>query len=195
MDSEAIKFVFIGDTHNFVNDFSKQKEIIEKIKPKIILSENMQDISLISEQDYLKIIKGKKISEMVNFEEVENLINLCYNMKINLVGMDFRNFGFNERLQKIVKGELNPLNEDIKEINKIIRMRQKKHLDVLKTFEDKSEHPILVFIGTWHLKENSLIMKSLKNYKVIFPCDKYGKMLMKPSKAGDVNYCVRVKNG
>lgn len=195
MDSETVKFVFVGDTHGFIDDFSKQKEIIEKMKPKIILSESMQDISLISESDYARIIQEKRLSEMVNFEEVENLVNLCHKMKIKLIGIDFHNFGFNEKLQKIVKGEIKPIEEDIKEMKKIIKMRQKKHLDTLKIFESKPESPILVLIGAWHLKENSLIMKSLKNYKVIFPCDKHDKIITKPSKAGDIHYCVRVKNG
>jgi uncharacterized iron-regulated protein len=195
MNSETTRFIFIGDTHGFVNDFIKQKEIIEKVNPKIILSENMQNISLITEKDYIKIIQRKEISAMVNFDEMEPLIKLCYKKKIKLIGIDFPNFGFNEKLQKIVKGELKPINKDIKELNKIIKMRQKKHLKILKKFEKESEKPILVLIGAWHLRENSLIMKSLKNYKVIFPCDKNDKILIKPSKAGDVHYCVRVKNG
>lgn len=195
MDSETVKFIFIGDTHGFLDDFSKQKEIIEKINPQIVLSESMQNISLITKEDYTKILKRKKISEMVNFEEMEPLINLCYKKKIKLIGIDFLNFGFNDRLQKIVNGEIKPLKEDIKEIKKITELRQKKHLEMLKEFKNKSKLPILVLIGAWHLAENSFIMKSLNNYKVIFPCDKNNRILTKPSKAGDAHYCVRVKNG
>jgi len=195
MNSESIKFIFIGNTHGFINDFLKEKEIIEKVNPIIILSENLQNISLISEEDYLRILRLKKISDMVKFDEIKPLIELCYKKKIKLIGMDFFNFGFNDRLQKIIKGEVKPLKEDIKKIEEITKQREKKHLDILKEFENKSENPILVLIGAWHLRENSLIMKSLRNYKVIFPCDKNGKILIKPSKIGDIQYCMRVKNG
>jgi len=194
MDSEIVKFVFVGDTHGFIDDFSKQKEIIERINPRIILSESMQDISLVTNEDYIKIFQRKKISEMISFEEMEPLMKLCHKKKIKLIGMDFHNFGFNEKLQKIVKGEIKPLKKDINEIKRITKSRQTRHLEMLKKFENKSKNSILVLIGAWHLSEDSLIMKSLKNYKIIFPCDKHGKILTKPSKAGDIHYCVRVKN-
>jgi hypothetical protein len=195
MGSGFIQFIFIGDTHGFINDFLKQKEIIEEINPKIILSENMQDISLISKEDYIKIIQRKKISDMVDFGKMKSLIELCYKKNIKLIGIDLPNFGFNDKLQGIVNGKVKPSKEDIKEIREIVKQREKKHLEVLKKFENKSEKPILVLIGSWHLRENSLIMRSLKNYKIIFPCDKNCKILMKPSKTGDVSYCTRVKNG
>lgn len=188
------KFIFIGDTHGFINDFSKQKEIIEKINPEIVLSENMQEISLISERDYIKIIQNKKISQIVSFKEVKELISICHKKKISLIGIDFNNFGLNKKLQMIIKGKKRPSNEDLKEINNIIKKREERHLEILKESENKSKKPILVLIGSWHLRENSLIMKSLKNYEVIFPCDKNGKILIKPSKIGDVHYCTRVKN-
>ncbi len=195
MEFESIRFILIGTTHGFINDFLKQKEIIEEVNPEIILSEDMQDVSLISKKDYIKIIQGKKVSEMVEFEEMRPLIELCYKKKIKLIGIDFYNFGFNDKLQRIVKNEIKPLKKDIKKIEELIKQREKRHLKILRDFENKSEKPILVLIGSWHLRENSLIMKSLKNYKVIFPCDKTGKMLIKPSKDGDVHYCTRVKNG
>jgi hypothetical protein len=194
MDSGTAQFIFIGDTHGFINDFSKQKEIIEKINPEIILSESMQDISLISKEDYIKAIQRRKISEMVEFEEMKLLIELCYKNKIKLIGIDFPNFGFDDRLQKIVKGEIKPLKKDIKKIEALIGQRERRHLEILRKFENKSRKPILVLIGSWHLRESSLVMKSLKNYKVIFPCDENGKILTKPSKTGDIRYCMRVKN-
>lgn len=194
MDSESTRFIFLGDTHGFINDFLKQEEIIKKINPEIVLSENMQEISLISKEDYVRILQRKKISEMVKFEEMKPLIELCYKERIKLIGIDFHNFGFDDKLQKIVNGKMKSSEEDIKKIKGIIKQREKRHLKFLKEFEGKSKKPILVLIGSWHLREDSLIMKSLKNYKAIFPCDKNGKILLKPSKAGDVRYCMRVKN-
>ena len=98
--------IFLGDTHGFIDDFKKQKEVIDQIKPEFVLVEKLENISLKSKKDYLIIIKNKKLSNMTSFGEVEKLIKFCYNKGIKLIGIDFKNFGFGKNLQiKIKKQE------------------------------------------------------------------------------------------
>ena len=180
-------FIFIGDTHGFLDDFEKQKEIIERYNPEYVLSERLEDISLESKKDYLKILNDKKISDMTSFSEVKDLIELCYNKNIKLIGIDFRNFGFDENLQKKIKNQQEPSTKEQEEIDKIIIEREGKHLGMLKKYKDKSSKPIVVVIGSWHLREDSPIFEYLESYKIIFPCDKNGNMIFEPTE--EISWC------
>ena len=77
-------FIFIGNTHSFVNDFLKQKEIIELIKPEFVLSEELENLKLDTEDKVKEILEKKFISDMTSFDEVEKLIKLCFEKKIYL---------------------------------------------------------------------------------------------------------------
>ena len=81
-------FIFIGNTHSFVNDFLKQKEIIELIKPEFVLSEELENLKLDTEDKFKEILKKRDISNMTSFNDVEKLIKLCFENKINLIGID-----------------------------------------------------------------------------------------------------------
>ncbi len=186
--------IFIGDTHGFVNDFEKQEEIIEKINPDFVLSENLQDISLDSKEKYGEILKTKKISEMVSFTEVKDLIKLCYKKNIKLIGIDLRNFGFSKELQEKVKNNQNISDNEEKEISELLKKRERHQIDIIKRFINKTKKPVVVILGSWHLREDSPIMTFFNNYKVIFPCDKNKRLLFEPpQKKEDVFYCERIK--
>lgn len=187
-------FIFIGDTHGFVNDFKKQKEIVEQINPEFILMENLQNLKLISEYDYQLLFKRKRISSLVNFKRIRDIIKLSYIKKIKLIGIDFKDFGFNKNLQEIIKRKKSPNTKEKKEIDKILKKREKHHLKMLKKYEGKSNKPIIVILGSWHLRDDSLIIKNINNCKIIFPCDKDGTLLIEPPKNGEVKYCEKIKN-
>lgn len=192
--NSSFSFIFLGDTHGFIDDFSKQKEIIEKINPDIVLSETMQEIVLDSKEKYLEILNKKYISEMTKFGEVENIINFCFKKNIKLIGIDLKNFGFSKNLQEKIttNKEISKIEEE--QINKILKKRAKYQLERIKKYKDESQKPILIIIGAWHLRENSLLMKSLDNYKVIFPGDKNGNLLIEPPKnKEDVIFYERIK--
>ena len=189
-------FIFIGDTHGFINDFIKQKEIIEKVKPDFVLSEQMQEMRLDSVEVYKSVLNNKFISDTVKFEDVSNLITLCFQNRIKLIGIDLENFGFDERLQKVVKGEIKPNKEDEGKLENILEKRSKHHLSVLKKYTALTTKPIVVILGSWHLRDGSPLMEDLDNYIVFYPSDDMGNILLAPPENPSiVKYGVRMKGG
>lgn len=194
-NKDFFSFIFIGDTHGFINDFKKQKEVIENIEPEFVLLEKLQNILLDSEEKYLSIFRNKEISEMVSFDDVKDCIDLCYKKNIKLIGIDFKNFGFSERLQKIVKGELKAANKDKEEMENIVKERQGYHLKIINQYKKESKKPLVIIIGCWHLQKKSPLMKSLNNYLVIYPCDSNGTIIThKVKNSKSIRYCERIKN-
>ena len=189
----AFSLVFIGDTHGFIDDFSKQKEIIEEINPEFVLAERLENLSLDSKEKFENILMKKRISNMTSFEDVKKLIQLCFEKNINLIGIDFKNFGFDDNLQKVIINQGKCNKEEEEKLNKIIEKRQKRHLKIIKEYQNKTKKPAVVIVGCWHLRDDSLLMKSLENYKVIFPCDKNGNLLFEPSGDKNISYCEKVK--
>lgn len=187
-------FIFIGDTHGFISDFKKQKQIINNVNPQFVLSEQLQDIILDSKEKYVKILRNKKISEMVSFKEVQDLIELCYKKGIKLIDMDLRNFGFDSKLQATIKNGKKVSKKDEIKIDSIIKKRQLRQLEIIKKYKSIATKPLVIILGTWHLQENSILMNSLNNYIVIYPCDNNGSILLKPSKKKiRITYCRRIK--
>ena len=193
-DFSSFSFIFVGDTHGFVNDFLKQKEIINAVNPDYVLSEQLQDFVLDSEEKYVLILKHKKISGMVKFEEVKDLLDLCHQKGVKIIGMDINNFGFDSQLQSVVRGEKVASKEDNERINMIMKKRQTHHLDVIKKYKVLTKKPVIILIGSWHLQENSFLMRSLNNYLVIYPSDVQGRMLLEPPKNKTrISYELRIK--
>lgn len=172
--------IFIGSTHGFIDDFSKQKEIISSVKPEFVLCEELENLELNSEEKFNEIFKKRKISNMTSFEEVEKLIKLCLDNKIKLIGIDFHNFGFSENLQKKIKNQEELTREEERKLNEIIKKREKYHLSKILEYKEKTSKPIVIIVGCRHLREGSLLIKKLKNYKIIAPVDKNGKILFAP---------------
>lgn len=186
-------FIFFGDSHGFLNDFEKLKEIIEKYYPEFILSEQMQDISLINDNDYNKILKTKYISEMISFDELKDLILLCKKRNIKLIGIDFKNFGFNNRFQKMIKEKIKPRKNDEKEIEKIVKKRELYQLNKIKSYNLQKN--VLVTLGVWHLRKDSPILKELNNYILIYPSNERGEIIMEPpSEKTKIIYSEKYKN-
>ena len=67
-------FIFIGSTHGFVDDFIKQKEIINFINPEFVLCETLENLSLDTKEKFEVILKTKKISNMTSFSEIKKLV-------------------------------------------------------------------------------------------------------------------------
>ncbi len=177
-----MNFIFLGMTHGFINDFDKQKKLIEEIKPEFVLSEDMQDISIISDKDYSSFLQNKKHSLMMPFEDVEKLVSLCKEEKIKLIGIDFKNFGFSEKIANKIKNNEKVTKEEEKEIEELVNKREEYQIKKIKEYKNKSSKPILVFLGVWHLKEDSLIINEIKNSKIIFPANKKGDLVLEPTK-------------
>ena len=187
-------FIFIGSTHSFVDDFSKQEGIINLVKPEFVLSEELENLELDSEDKFKELIKKKSISNMTSFDEVEKLVRLCFNKKIKLVGIDFHNFGFDKNLQKKIKNQEELTKEEEELLEKITKKREKHHLSKILEYKSKTKLPITIILGCWHLRKDSLLRKRLKNYKIIAPLDENGEVLFEPSNK-EIKYGEIISNG
>jgi len=194
-DFSSFSYFFIGDTHGFLDDFLKQREIISKVNPEYVLSEQLQDLVLDSQAKYSAVLREKKISEMVAFRDVERLLRLCRARGINLIGLDLPNFGLDAALMPVVKGQRSPSKEDHERIESILRKRQAHHLALIERYRKRTKKPLVILLGAGHLSEDSFLMKSLNNYLVIYPCGEKGEVLIQPPKEGVVvSYGERTKN-
>lgn len=176
------KLIFLGDTHGFIDDFIKQKEVIEQIRPEFVLAEQLENKTLNSEEEYAEFIKYKTHSSMTSFEEVEKLIKICKEKNIKLIGIDLENFGFDERLQKVVKGIIEPSKEDEEKIELLLEKRDKLHIEKIREYSAKTKKPILIILGSWHLREGSPLLKEFKNYALIVPVNSKEEILFSPPK-------------
>ena len=176
-----LSFIFIGSTHSFLDDFSKQKEIISVINPEFVLSEELEELKLDTENKFKEILEKKFISDMTSFAEVEKLIKLCFEKKIELIGIDFHNFGFDENLQKKIKNQKELTKEEEEKLNELVEKREKYHLSKILEYKSKTKLPIIIILGCWHLRKDSLLRKRLKNYKIIAPIDDSGEILLEPN--------------
>jgi hypothetical protein len=176
-----LSFIFIGSTHSFLDDFSKQEEIIKSLNPEFVLSEELEDLELDSEEKFKKILEKKFISNMTPFNEVEKLVKLCFEKKISLIGIDFHNFGFDKNLQKKIKNQEELTKEEEEILNKIIEKRERHHLSEILEYKSKTKKPLIIILGCWYLRKDSLLRKKLKNYKIIAPLDENREVLFGPT--------------
>ena len=177
----SFSFIFIGSTHSFVDDFLKQEEIIELVKPEFVLNEELENLKLDTEDKFKEILEKKFISDMTSFDEVKKIIKLCFERKINLIGIDFHNWGFDKKLQKKIKNQEEFTKGEEERLNKIVEEREKHHLSKILEYKSKTKRPIIIILGCWHLRKDSLLRKRLKNYKIIAPLDENGEVLFEPS--------------
>jgi len=190
-----ISIIFIGNTHSFLNDFIKQKEIIESINPEFVLSEQLEDLKLNSKEKFKEILKKRTISNMSSFEESKELINLCFTRGIKLIGIDFPNFGFNKNLQNKIKNNKELTKDEEKELEKIIKKREKNHLSKILEYKQKTKLPIIVTIGCWHLRKGSFLKEKLDNYKIIAPLNEKGEVIFEPKEGKEMKYGEIISNG
>jgi hypothetical protein len=177
----VLSFIFIGSTHSFLDDFSKQKEIIVSVKPEFVLNEELENLKLDTEDKFKEILGKKFISDMTSFNEVEKLIDLCFEKKIKLIGIDFHNFGFDKNLQRKIKNQEDITKEEGEQLDKITEEREKRHLSKILEYKSRTKKPLIIILGCWHLRKNSLLRKKLNNYKIIAPLDESGEVLFEPS--------------
>lgn len=189
-----LSFIFIGSTHSFLDDFSKQKEIIESVKPEFLLSEELENLKLDNEDKFKEIMEKEFISDMTSFDEVEKLIKLCFEKNIKLIGIDFHNFGFDENLQRKIKNQKELTKEEEEILEELTKKREKHHLSRILRYKSKTKLPIVVILGCWHLRKDSLLRKRLENYKIIAPLDENGEVLFEPSNK-EIKYGEIISNG
>ena len=182
------KLIFIGDTHGFIKDFNKQKEIIERYNPEFILAEQLQEISITNKDSYIKASKDQR------FKEQAELMELCRKRDIKLIGIDFKDFGFDQRIQSIIKGEVHPTKKELAIIKGIVKERSKHHINMIKHFLLITSKPLIVIVGSWHLRKQSQLRKTFKKYLAIYPIDEKGNILTDSRKIENINYLEIIKS-
>ncbi len=188
-------FIFIGSTHSFSDDFSKQKEIINLITPEFVLSEELENLELNTNDKFKDILKKRHISNMTSFDDIKEIVNLCFNKKIKLIGIDFNNFGFNNTFQRKIKNQKKLTNEEEKELDRITLIREKYHLSKILEYKEKTIKPLVIIIGCWHLRASSLLRERLNNYKIIAPLNKDGEVLFDPNEKEKIKYGEIISKG
>ncbi|MBU2577170.1 MAG: hypothetical protein KKF50_05630 [Nanoarchaeota archaeon] len=186
-NSNELKLIFLGDTHGFINDFEKQKELIERFSPEYVLYEQLNDLELLDKEDFESLLNSKLVSNMTSFEEVENIIHLCKSKNIKLIGIDLKNFGLGEDLQKIVKGEKEPSEKEIQEIASLQEKREQTQKNKIQKYFNISKKPILVITGSWHLRKESPL-RDFPEYLLIIPTDKSGDLILGPPEDGFIKF-------
>lgn len=183
------EIIFIGDTHGFVDDFNKQKELILKFKPAYVLAESMKNNSLPSEKKYKKLLEKKYVSDITSFSEVKRLVELCYEKNIKLIGIDFKNFGMSKSVREKIKNNKKITKSEEINLDKIVKKRERKQNKMVLKYSKKTEKPLLIITGSWHLRKNSPLFSNIKKYKLIMPCDEEGNVLYGPKKVKETKYC------
>jgi len=188
-------FIFIGHTHSFLDDFIKEKEIIESANPEFVLSEQLENLTLDSKEKYLEILEKRKISNMTSFKEIEKLIKLCFNKNIKLIGIDFPNFGFDINLQEKIKNKESLTEIEEEKLKKIIKEREKNHFSKILEYNKKTNLPLVIILGCWHLRKGSFLREKLDNYKIIAPLDEKGEVIFEPKEGKEIKYGEITSNG
>ncbi len=188
-------FIFIGHTHSFLDDFIKEKEIIESANPEFVLSEQLENLTLDSKEKYLEILEKRKISNMTSFKEIEKLIKLCFNKNIKLIGIDFPNFGFDINLQEKIKNKKSLTEIEEEKLKKIIKEREKNHFSKILEYNKKTNLPLVIILGCWHLRKGSFLREKLDNYKIIAPLDEKGEVIFEPKEGKEIKYGEITSNG
>jgi len=186
-NSDELKLVFLGDTHGFINDFEKQKELIERFSPEYVLYEQLNDLELTNEKDFELLLNSNSVSEMTSVEEIKDILLLCKSKNIKLIGIDLKNFGLEGELQKIVKGEKEPSEKEMAEIESLQEKREQVQKTKIQEYLNLSKKPILVITGSWHLREKGPL-RSFTEYLLIIPTDKSGELILGPPEDGFIKF-------
>jgi len=77
-----------------------------------------------------------------------------------------------------------------KKLSQILRKREFHQLNVIKRYVHKSDKPVIIITGAWHLRTDSVILTNLSDYSLILPCNERGDLLIKPPAEGEkIIYC------
>ena len=187
IDYASFPLVIIGDTHGFIDDFQKQKEVLQTIHPKFVLVELLENKQCNSFGEYRSLLQKESLSPVL-----QKLLAFCVQENIKAIGLDLKHFGLNSRLQDIVNNKTLPTKEDNEHLERILKKRQKHHISMIKRYLTKTKS-LVVILGAWHLQEYSPLMKAFAHYLAIFPCDTKGRLLLRPPKNGKVRYSFKQK--
>ena len=170
----SFSFIFVGDTHGYLNDFKKQKEIIEKVQPEFVLVELLQDVILDTPEKLHSFSKEKK------FKDLKPLIDYSSEKNIKLIGLDLKDFGLHKELQQAIFKGIITTDLQQQQLDKILKKRQYHHYQLILKYASLTSKPLVILLGTWHLQKKSILMNRIPNYLVIYPVNEKGIILLEP---------------
>jgi len=191
MELNNFSFIFIGDTHGFINDFKKQKEIINQVNPEYVLFEKLEDFKLESQEDFNRILQLENISDMTKVNEIKKLIKFCQEKNIKMIGIDFKNFGLNKNLIDVILGKKDITKKEEKEFERILNLRETHQNLIIQKYRNKTSSSIVIILGSWHLRPETQVLNNLTSYVLIYPSVD-GKLIFEPTDK-EITYNIKWK--
>lgn len=168
-NASSFFIIFIGDTHGYMDDFKIQREIIEKLNPKYILYEQMNNKRLMKKAEFKNMLKKKSVSILTEVDEVRPLLKLCMQKKLPLIGIDFNNFGISwaKRFKYKLDNDGKFTKSEKEELKQIYKRREQKQSEMIRQYAQKGK--IVVITGAHHLRKDSPLIKEISHFMAILP--------------------------
>jgi hypothetical protein len=161
-----INIVFFAETHGLIEETSLQREIIERINPKLFLYELLEEEQCISLADYDDILAkddNERFSYISTYKDIKPTIKLAKEFNLSIIGCDIKDM-CRERKMDWKNEILDPNTEDI-----ILSQREEKQNSVIKKYCKSGV--VFVSVGAYHLREHSTTLDDLEDYVIIYPVD------------------------
>jgi hypothetical protein len=150
-----------GETHGFADDLKYQEEILKEIHPEYFLYEMLEDVLLINNlqiKGFLQKKDSESFSVISLYGELKPTIRIAGRLNIKIIGCDIKNMGRKDDTF-LLKKRLSP-KEKIFEQD-LLKRREKHQAETILKYSHISEKPLFVSVGAYHLRKNSLLLKSL----------------------------------
>lgn len=168
-----------------MNDAAKIREALETYNPEFFLCEQVEDLKFETKEDFDKFYRQKKVSEMTEFNDIVDMVEFCQRKNIRLIGTDLHNLGIPKEIARKIS-EKKPIGEGEKFIVEMaLPDRTKKQIETIQEYLKKTNRPIVVSVGAWHLRENSELRNAFDYYKVCYLANTDGKVLTTRPEKGD----------
>ncbi len=177
IDSKKIKLILFGETHSLLNELPIQEEIIKNITFGFYLYELLEEEKIIDKnkaEEFLKKPDSEKFSIISTFGELKPIIKLASKFNISVIGCDIKNM---LRKDRSFLEKTNLTQKEMENEEKIMEQRERKQFEVVNEYLSKSDEPLFVSIGLYHIRKNSYLIKNLKeNFLICYPLTKGNKL-------------------
>lgn len=167
--NNQIEVVLIGELHGWDKSLKIEENIIRLIKPNIFLHE-LLECYIVTPLDARRILNKKEWKSKVHsFHDIKQIFSIILKLKIAGRGHDLIYHGIrNIQDYYVTDRELTEKEEkDEQALTK--RREEKQKIVILKILT--SERPVIAISGSYHLRDDSPIIKSLRDKKMalIYP--------------------------
>ena len=167
--NNQIEIVLIGEIHGWDKSLEIERSFLQSLKPGLFLHELLEDYT-IKPSDAKKILTKKKwMSKVHSFQELRQIFSLISTLKIIGKGHDMASHGIKNIQNYYIKNrELTEKEE--KDEQALIKRREDEQKEIILKILN-NEKPVIAISGSYHLRNNSHLIKSLKDKKMalIYP--------------------------